>query len=172
MWLALAVPWLANSAIIVVDDCNFRHVRQANRDWLVTHPEFTLLFEAYTPAHPNNMTTAELATARAGWWNGVNIIVRDPQRVLARHLPPTDRDRSLFENEHIVHSSKHASLAPEVVTATSALLNVQLVEAAKRLFQAVVKLRRVSNTPPGEFTSFNTFSSDLPARRVNSTLDN
>ena len=30
----------SGKAVIVIDDCNYRHVRQANRDFLIAHPEY------------------------------------------------------------------------------------------------------------------------------------
>jgi hypothetical protein len=36
-------------------------------------------FEAYTRCHPENMDTPHTAQARNGWWNGVNVLVRDPE---------------------------------------------------------------------------------------------
>src|SRR5690606_1223227 len=50
---------LAPGAVIVVDDANYEHVRRANADFLESHDEFALLFEAYTPCHPANMNEAQ-----------------------------------------------------------------------------------------------------------------
>ena len=77
MCLLLAKPYLSKNAIIVVDDSNYLHVRQANRDFLRTNPEFKLLFEAYTACHPRNMSESEKKEALGGWWNGINILIKD-----------------------------------------------------------------------------------------------
>jgi hypothetical protein len=69
---------LSNEAVIVVDDSNYEHVRRANRDWLRANPDFSLLYEAYTSCHPGNMSSVMERAARSGWWNGINVIVRDP----------------------------------------------------------------------------------------------
>ena len=59
---------LAEGAVIVVDDSNYEHVRRANADFLASHDDFALLFEAYTPCHPANMDEAarEVAGAAGG----------------------------------------------------------------------------------------------------------
>ncbi len=56
MCLELVLPYLSNHSVIIVDDSNYSHVRQANRDFLKTHPSLKLIFEAYTSSHPLNMT--------------------------------------------------------------------------------------------------------------------
>ena len=50
--LLLAKPYLADNAVILIDDSNYRHVRQANRDFLISHPEFKLVYEAYRCSSP------------------------------------------------------------------------------------------------------------------------
>ena len=47
-----APSWLAEGGIIIVDDCNYPHVRQATVDFLHTHPDYKLLCEFYTGKHP------------------------------------------------------------------------------------------------------------------------
>ena len=70
MCLLLATPFLSESAVIVVDDCNYPWVRLANRDFLISNPSFKLIFEAYMECHPGNMSEQKVALARKGWWNG------------------------------------------------------------------------------------------------------
>lgn len=155
--LLFALPYLADDAIIVIDDCNYRHVRQANADFLRSHPEFKLLFEAYTPAHPDNMTDRQLEAARNGWWDGVNILVRDPNNELPQNFPPTHRHRGLYENEHKIHSSRF----PE-----AALLGVRLAEeyARKNLAKVATVNRKLAGLSSGETPDFahtNTYSAQL-----------
>jgi len=163
MCLLLALPLLSHDAVIVVDDSNYRHVRQANCDFLKTHPEFALLFEAYTARHPENMSRADRQEAERGWWNGVNIIVRDAGRTLPRTYPPTDRDRTLFVNEHIVHAARYAAIAPEAVSMLSAFPNPY------RMALYLAKIMRGARKKPslvGEHPAMNTFSQDLPKRKA------
>jgi hypothetical protein len=165
MCLLLAAPYLHDGAVIIVDDCNYRHVRQANRDFLVTHPDYALVFEAYTARHPSNMTPAENAEARSGWWNGVNIIARDPGCKVTRTYPPTFRNRTLYENEHFVHAT---NVAPH---ASQALKIAQMVEGhhwrglVKAIFRLDRELRATRNERAGLYRSLNTYSEALPKAR-------
>ena len=119
MCLLYAMPHLADEAVIVVDDCNYKHVRQANRDFLITHPEYKLIFESYTPAHPNNQAPNVREESRGGWWNGINIIAKDLDGVLKNMFPPVENDKSLFVNDHTMHSIKY----PEHVTKFIPIIN-------------------------------------------------
>jgi predicted O-methyltransferase YrrM len=164
--LTLGLPWLAPGAVIVVDDSNYRHVRLANRDFLTLHPDFKLLFEAYTPTHPDHATDGQLASARAGWWNGVNVLVHDPLDRLPRRFPPTLRDRSLFFNDHEVHSARSADYAVGALK----LLDASLEGDEARAGDLVTRIRkRVSSEPSphrGEHATANVHSEDLPAFRL------
>lgn len=102
--LALAVPSLGKSATVIVDDANYAHVRQATKDFLLTHPDFKLVFEAYTECHPLNMSEQQKKAAIEGWWNGVHVIQRDPAGAIRPHFPPTEPDKDLYRNEHLTHS--------------------------------------------------------------------
>ena len=123
-----ASNWVAERGMIAVDDCNYPHVRQATFDFLSTHPEYKLLCEYYTIAHPHyysmghkprrnllgelsndglaetseDAREAEEEARRSGdqhlrkcretWWNGVHIMVHDPEDLLEPILPhvPTE----------------------------------------------------------------------------------
>lgn len=167
MCLQLALPYMHDRCVILVDDSNYRHVRQANRDFLVTHPEFKLLFEAYTRCHPQNMGAAEEAAARAGWWNGVNIIVRDPDGGLDAMLPPTHRSRALYEQEHLVHGSGAAEEAHLGVAILQALDDRSPTRLARSLAGSARQLRRSRSDRSQRFPAMNTYSADLPTARLN-----
>lgn len=154
-------PYLSDSAVIIVDDCNYAHVRQANRDFLVAHKEFKLLFESYTAKHPHNMSAEEIDEARRGWWDGVNIIVRDDDDCLTRTLPPTIRSRECYENEHIVHSSKYASQAIRAVELVGNVLDCRLLRAAKNAYD-LLRNAKEAKRKAGVFRYLNTHSEDLP----------
>jgi hypothetical protein len=164
------MPHLARHSIIVVDDCNYPHVRLANRDFLVSHPEFKLLFESYSAAHPQNASPEQLEKARASWWNGVNVIVHDPDNALDPMYPPTSRDRTLHENEHIVHAARRGFLAPEAVAFFSNLLDFRPVKAARDLVRVVRRSHTMPKELLGEFNTANTFSSDIVSPRFNAKL--
>lgn len=170
MCLELALPYLHPDSVIVVDDCNYLHVRQANRDFLVTHPEFKLVFEAYTKCHPKNMDPADEAEARKGWWDGVNIIVKDSQNLLPKMYPPTERSRLLYENEHITHAARLAEITSKTIQLSNHLYSGKLVKAIKGLVQVYREISRDHEKYKERFDDMNTFSYDLPESNFNKIL--
>lgn len=161
MCLLLAVPFLHPSAIVVVDDSNYAHVRQANRDFLRTIPDFKLAFEAYTSAHPGELKGADLEAARAGWWDGVNVLVRGDREELPYREPPTVRDRTRFENDHIVHAGRLAELAPGATRLLDALLGFRLPEAAVLLWRGWRERRQSRDQFRGRSVTRNTHSAEI-----------
>lgn len=166
MCLQLALPHLAKGAVILIDDSNYAHVRQANRDFVKTHPEFKLLFETYTDKHPTNMTEEEEAEARNGFWDGLNIIVHDPNDELPYAEPPTVRSRKKYENEHEVHSARFADLSWLAVSAVS-----HLRPFSPRLFtvEALRILKRVITRPSEDLEKYrilNQFAEGLETRLI------
>lgn len=164
MCLLLATPFLSESAVIVVDDCNYPWVRLANRDFLIRNPSFKLIFEAYTECHPGNMSEQKVALARKGWWNGVNMIAYDPTGILEPIYPPTQRSRELYENEHLVLAASRPNLAPEATLFFSHLLDGRFVNAARTLAHLWRKSRDQKGELAGRYPAMNTDSRDLPCR--------
>ena len=160
--LMLALPYLHPEAVVVVDDCNYRHVRQANRDFLMTHPEWKLVFEAYTPCHPANMSETTSHLAKEGWWNGVNVIVRDRADELAPMFPPTDSGRKLYENDHVIHGARCAELAPRLLDTFQAAARFNVFKAAKLSLRLVFDYMRDRSAFKKRFDRMNTFSDALP----------
>lgn len=172
MCLILALPFLSEHAVIVIDDCNYPHVRQANRDFLVAFPDFRLLFEAYTPRHPLNMDANEIEQARRGYWNGVNVLGRDPSRSLAVMAPITERDRTLYVNEHIVHSSNLARLVPQLLDVVQPLTRrptLHDLAQAVRGLKALLQARWIDKRLPAH-RSANTHSEALPTVHLHPEL--
>jgi len=151
MCLLLIKPLLTENAVIIIDDCNYRHVRQANKDFLKTNPDFKLIFQAYTPAHPSNLSDDERKDAETGWWNGINLIARDPGNVFEPFFPPVPHTKTLFENDHIIHTARY----PEAFRKYSRIINL------------LASLRGAGSKKniTGKFRSLNTFSDNL-------TIDN
>ncbi|MBN4080976.1 class I SAM-dependent methyltransferase [Caldithrix abyssi] len=114
MCLELAKKYYSKKVVIIVDDSNYSHVRMANWDFLKINSQFKLFFEAYTECHPENLNDVGIEIARKGRWNGVNIIVHDPENLLERRFPSTSDDRSFYVNGHIVHSEKLGIIAPRL----------------------------------------------------------
>jgi len=120
--LLLIKPYLHDNAVIVIDDANYPDVRQATADFLLSHPEFKLAFDAYTPDHPANLDSETLIEAEQNWLNGINIIVRDPDGLLPDMAPPTISDKSLYFHEWLTHRHQIAELAPESLDLVQAML--------------------------------------------------
>ncbi|HEX4227546.1 MAG TPA: class I SAM-dependent methyltransferase [Bryobacteraceae bacterium] len=162
MCLLLARPHLAPGVVIVIDDCNYPQVRQANRDFLVTHPDYALAFQAYTPRHPNNMDAQGMAAASAGWWNGINLIVHDPDRLLVRRYPPLTEAASAFQREeHWLHSTAMRALARPLFAFCEALTHPHML----RNLAGTTRLlwRALHTTPSPPHRTMNTYSENLPA---------
>ena len=67
--LLLIRPFLANKALLIVDDANSKEVQQANWDFIATNPECQLLLEIFTPG--NGYPT---------FWNGLQILSWDVEK--------------------------------------------------------------------------------------------
>lgn len=151
MCLLLIQPYLSDDAIIVIDDCNYRHVRQANRDFLKTNNMYKLFFEAYTRSHPTNMNADDLEKAKKGWWNGVNIIVRDKENVLNEKYPETLRDRTLYENEHILCTQKYPLILTKLI---------RMNNFFGYLFSSRFR-KKIPNYYIGQYDNLNTYSEEI-----------
>ncbi|HUG60202.1 MAG TPA: class I SAM-dependent methyltransferase [Methylomirabilota bacterium] len=107
MMLSLAVPFFAPQAVVVIDDSNYGHVRQATSDFLRLNPDFRLLFQAYTPSHPVD------SGAPHDWWNGINILCRGFSGLLAPDLPPISSvTLAALRRDHTIHAHPHGEHAP------------------------------------------------------------
>ena len=166
--LLLAKPYLADNCVIVVDDSNYAHVRQANGDFLRSEPDFALLFEAYTRAHVANLAPAEKAEVAAGWWNGVNVMVRDPSRLVPRAFPP-EHAKHLYVESHETFRHEFAELAFPALKAAQTMLDgtpEQADQALSGLKAALLEARRVH---PGRFKNQNTYSEVLPGFKLHAS---
>ena len=130
-------------------------------------PEFKLLFEAYTRCHPKNMVVEEEMQARNGWWNGINILVRDPAGALDAIYPATDESRILYVNEHVAHAARLAAYAPEALDLISVLRPLRPFRFVRRSLSLMRRLRGIAGDQLPPFEHMNTYSDDLPAARFN-----
>jgi predicted O-methyltransferase YrrM len=167
MCLQLALPYLHEQAVIIVDDSNYQHVRQANRDFLITHPEYKLLFESYTQCHPQNMTADQQQEARTSWWDGVNILVRDIENKLQPMYPPTERSRQLYENDHIIHAAKLAEFSVESVILLQSLYDGNMLRFANQIVKLQKPMQEHKVKYPNRKEYMNTSSEDLPISNFN-----
>jgi len=171
MCLEYAIPFLHDKAVIVVDDSNYNHVRQANRDFLATRSEWKLVFEAYTRRHPENMSNDEYRSAREGWWNGVNVVVRDTEGILSPMLPLIERDRLLFVNEHMIHSARFAEMAPETIDFIQALFYFKLHRLPGKFIRLLSSYLSRRKDYAERYAHMNTYSHMLPALNYNQSVD-
>ena len=165
--LLAAKRHLHDNAVIVVDDANYPDVRHADRDFLVGHPEFRLAFEAYSPAHPANMTASERERWEKGWLNGINVLVRDPDGLLPELLPPVNDDRSLYFNEWLIHRLRQAELAPEAVALADAIVSGDKAAEKKARQTITATYASLKGAREERFADRNTYSNGLTEARFN-----
>lgn len=169
--LLLAKRHLHPRAVIVIDDANYAFVRQSTADFLAGHPDFKMVFEAYSPAHPVNMTPEEKEIHESGWLNGVNVLVRDPDGLLPHMAPPTDAGRTLYSNEWLVHRMAMAELAPESVGLAEAICKSD-GEAENQARQTLLdRHAAMKDRFKGRFADRNTYSAGLTQSRFNELPD-
>lgn len=116
--------FLSNKSLIIIDDANYAHVRQATKDFLTINPSFKLLCEAYTETHIANLEEDKKQNVIDGWWNGVNIIVKDEQNYLDRNFPHIDKENRDFHFlNHDFMRSKYVEINHELISLITKLEN-------------------------------------------------
>lgn len=70
---------VAPGGVLLIDDTNYGHVRHSTYDFLRSHKDYKLIFETFTGAHPATMSKDRAAEVRAGWWNGTQVVIYDPE---------------------------------------------------------------------------------------------
>ncbi len=161
MCLILARPYLSDNAVIIIDDSNYRHVRQANDDFLSAYPSFKLVFERYTKAHPRNMSPEKREEAKEGWWNGINVLINDSLNVHPVRKIRTIENRVLYYNDHQVHSSRYADCAPEAMAVTHVLRPLRPLKLIARLINLSKRIKKSDPLFHGKFRHLNTYTDDL-----------
>jgi hypothetical protein len=160
---------LHERCVIVIDDANYPDVRWSTRDFLTGNPEFKMVFDAYSPAHPANMTREEKPVFEAGWLNGVNILVRDPDGALPAMMPPIEpEERTLYLNEWRAHRLRLAELAPEALALADAVCADDGEAAAADLLRK--KHADLKERFKDRFADRNTYSAGLAQARFNKLL--
>ncbi len=157
---------LHERAVIVIDDANYPDVRWSTKDFLTGHPEFKMLFDAYSPAHPANMTAEEKTVHEAGWLNGMQLLVRDPDGDLSDMMPPADpTERTLFLNEWLAHRLRLAELAPEALVLADGVCSKDDGNEGKAREALLKKHKTLRKVSDGRHPDRNTYSDGLPAAR-------
>jgi hypothetical protein len=125
MALLLGRPQMREHGVMVVDDANYAHVRQASYDFLAASPDWALVAEVMTPGHPDVVSVEQRAQARAGWWNGVHVLQHDPSHTLPRLKGPAT-DLSMYVDSHDLFRHRFGP------TALAALEGLQRAATAQR----------------------------------------
>ncbi|MEE2746171.1 MAG: class I SAM-dependent methyltransferase [Pseudomonadota bacterium] len=159
--------YLHINSIIVIDDANYEFVRQSTVDFLLACPEFALIYEAYTPAHPANLEPKILKSHERGWLNGVNIIAHDPMNLFERIVPPTNPDRTLYVNDWLIHRHKLAMLAPEALDYVYDIFHNKGLNKTELESILLEKQNNLIDPPTKLFVDRNTYSSNLTSGRYN-----
>jgi hypothetical protein len=126
-----------------------------------------MVFEAYSPAHPANMTDADRGRWEAGWLNGVNVLVRDPDGLLPDMAPPTEAGRTLYFNEWLVHRMAMAELAPEAVCLAEAVCSGDAGAEREGRDALLKRQATLGDRLGGRFADRNTYSAGLTQARFN-----
>ena len=121
MALLLADQHMAQDAVMVIDDANYRHVRQATWDFLATCPGWSLLAEITTEGHPAVQSDPDIVDRlRRGWSNGVHIVAKDPDSIVKfeRQEPA---DLTPFHMSHDVFRHRYGPIAKDVLDSVDGL---------------------------------------------------
>lgn len=94
MGLLLVRPFLADRALIIVDDRNWSAVQQANWDFVTTHPRCRLELSLPTPAN-----------GHSSFWNGLDVLSWDVSRtgVCEWQTIQSHRDKALIDAIYNLH---------------------------------------------------------------------
>lgn len=154
--LLLAKKHLADKAIIVIDDCNYNDVRQANLDFVDSHPDYKLIYQNYGKAHPDNLTQNDFKEARKNWWDGINVIVHDPHNELIPIEIPVNKNKSLFTKDQLVHSDRYANSCLKAMDLYRNARDKNLFRATKLFLLALISKIETNN-----FKTLNTYSDKI-----------
>lgn len=170
MCLQLALPFLSENAIIVIDNSNYNHVRQANRDFLFTHPEYKLAFEAYSRTHPANLKGKELEDAWKNWLDGINVIFRDKKNELVPMYPPVLKDKTLFFNDHRIHPMRNSIFGYRAVKLAAVIKPFKPILFFGFLAKLFIEVRKRKKSEIEPFLFINSHSDGFPNSNINPSL--
>lgn len=159
--LAYGRSILEEGGCMIVDDANYAHVRQATADFIYLYPEYKLVFESYTGLHPVNMDDVQKAAAKKGWWDGVHLIVHDPDDKFDGLVPDTPHN-SQFIRDHHVHIVSHAAVATEAAMLMASISKPW--NLPKSIVRYVKARRSLASEIRGRYSTCNTNSGDLQTR--------
>jgi len=153
--------YLTSKSIIIIDDANYAHVRQATKDFLSINNSFKLLCEAYTESHVANLEEVKKQNVLDGWWNGVNIIIKDEKNYLEKNLPQINKENRDFHFlTHDFMRSRYIEINHELMSLITKLKNEpfndrDIIEKIKIL------IKSHERNFPNRYKHQNTYSNDL-----------
>jgi hypothetical protein len=105
---------LHRNGSIVIDDANYFHVRQATKDFLDTHKNFSLIFQKYTKSHIVNSKRKDLLLK--GYFNGIHVLSKNNYTSLKVKFPKNKKLlMNLFVQSHEVFRHYFAFHAHEII---------------------------------------------------------
>lgn len=109
--------YLSEKSLIIIDDCNYYHVRKATQDFLETNKEFKLIFQKYTKRHIANEQFNK-NTHLNGYWNGINILCKDNKNIIDKRVKMPKNEnliKNIFFQSHEVFRHFYGYNAYEIL---------------------------------------------------------
>ena len=157
--------YLSDNCVIIIDDANYAHVRQATKDFLSSEKSFKMICEAYTKAHPANLSLNEKKIAIDVWWNGVNILVKDNNNYLSNISPDIEME---YRDQHFYNHDFMRTKYTEII---SKIFNITLEYIQSKDIKILKKAKTLINEHDkkyfSRFKDHNTYSQNLTNFRVN-----
>ena len=151
--------FLSDECVIIIDDANYAHVRQATKDFLASESDFKMICQAYTKAHPANLSSNEKKIAIDGWWNGVNILVKDKNNDLQNINPKVSREN---RDQHFFNHDIMRTRYTEVLIK---ILNLSIEYKEKEDNDKLRKIDKIlkehKSKTKSRYESHNTYSENL-----------
>ena len=148
--LEMAKGYMADQGVIVIDDCNYVHVRQATYDFIRMNPEYKLVYQAYSEHHPH-----QVGSPNNKWWNGINVLCKSED--YATVLPEVRKD--MMFAEHGMMTQRYPLSSYEAGLVASALRPFRPIKLIRRFLKLWKKVNQEKNE--GSVDYLNTFSEKI-----------
>ena len=89
--------FMSNESIILIDDCNYYHVRKATYDFLESNKDFKLIYQKYTDIHIANASNKKKKEIKNGNWNGINILYKGTKSKINQKLKLPKNEKTLLK---------------------------------------------------------------------------
>lgn len=142
--------YLSNEGIIIIDDCNYYHVRKATFDFLNSNKEFKLIHQKYTNVHIANASLKKRTEIKNGNWNGINILYKGKNSKINQKLKLPKNEKTLIElfyDTHQYFRHRYAFNVPEILDLIDDFKNKKISN-----FHFTKKIRKIN--PPKNIRNF------------------